>query len=49
MSKVIIFHGTHATPDVAWYPWLAEKLTEEGHFGSEFQDYPTFEFLSKLI
>ena len=28
--NAIIFHGTGATPDVAWYPWLGRRLAERG-------------------
>jgi predicted alpha/beta hydrolase family esterase len=28
--RAIIFHGTNASPDVAWYPWLAERLAARG-------------------
>jgi uncharacterized protein len=28
--RAIIFHGTNANPDVAWYPWLAERLAARG-------------------
>lgn len=29
-GKAIIFHGTGANPDVAWYPWLAGRLRARG-------------------
>jgi predicted alpha/beta hydrolase family esterase len=29
--KAIIFHGTNANPDVAWLPWLRERLTGRGY------------------
>jgi predicted alpha/beta hydrolase family esterase len=29
--NAIIFHGTGATPEVAWYPWLGRRLTERGY------------------
>ncbi|MFC4138253.1 MULTISPECIES: alpha/beta hydrolase [unclassified Microbacterium] len=29
--SAIIFHGTGGRPDVAWYPWLDERLTERGY------------------
>jgi uncharacterized protein len=29
--KAIIFHGTGASPDVAWLPWLRERLMERGY------------------
>jgi predicted alpha/beta hydrolase family esterase len=28
--RAIIFHGTNASPDVAWYPRLAERLAARG-------------------
>ena len=28
--RAIIFHGTGANPDVAWLPWLRQRLTERG-------------------
>jgi uncharacterized protein len=28
--RAIIFHGTGANPDVAWYPWLARRLAARG-------------------
>ncbi|WP_250030645.1 alpha/beta hydrolase [Paractinoplanes maris] len=31
MRKAIIFHGTGGNPGVAWYPWLAARLTERGY------------------
>jgi uncharacterized protein len=27
----IIFHGTGATPEVCWLPWLRRRLTERGY------------------
>jgi hypothetical protein len=27
----IIFHGTGANPDVAWYPWLRDRLARRGY------------------
>jgi predicted alpha/beta hydrolase family esterase len=29
--NAIIFHGTSANPEVAWYPWLARRLAERGY------------------
>jgi predicted alpha/beta hydrolase family esterase len=29
--RAIIFHGTGGNPDVAWYPWLAGKLSARGY------------------
>ncbi|REJ06483.1 alpha/beta hydrolase [Microbacterium bovistercoris] len=29
--NAIIFHGTGGRPDVAWYPWLDERLTARGY------------------
>ena len=29
--RAIIFHGTGGNPDVAWYPWLAGRLTARGY------------------
>lgn len=29
--RAIIFHGTGATPDVCWLPWLRTRLTERGY------------------
>jgi serine hydrolase len=29
--RAIIFHGTGANPDVAWYPWLAGRLAARGY------------------
>ncbi len=37
--KVIIFHGTGASPGVAWYPWLGKRLAERG-FDVEVPHYP---------
>lgn len=32
MSRnAIIFHGTGATPDVVWLPWLRDRLTGRGY------------------
>ena len=30
-QKAIIFHGTDANPEVIWYPWLRQRLTERGY------------------
>ena len=37
--KAIIFHGTSANPQVAWYPWLAARLTARG-YAVEVPHYP---------
>ena len=29
--KAIIFHGTGASPDVVWIPWLRRRLIERGY------------------
>jgi len=29
--RAIIFHGTGANPNVAWYPWLAGRLAARGY------------------
>jgi uncharacterized protein len=29
--NVIIFHGTGASPEACWYPWLARRLAERGY------------------
>ena len=32
MSRnAIIFHGTGATPEVVWLPWLRDRLIERGY------------------
>ena len=31
MRNAIIFHGTGGNPGVAWYPWLAGRLTARGY------------------
>ncbi|MDY7086351.1 MAG: alpha/beta fold hydrolase [Actinomycetota bacterium] len=52
--KAIIFHGTGGNPDVAWYPWLAARLTARG-YTVEVPHYPTVnvepiaEFLPKVL
>ncbi|GAA0448286.1 hypothetical protein Ade02nite_60970 [Paractinoplanes deccanensis] len=30
-QRAIIFHGTDASPEVAWYPWLAGRLAARGY------------------
>lgn len=30
-ANAIIFHGTGGNPNVAWYPWLAGRLTDRGY------------------
>jgi predicted alpha/beta hydrolase family esterase len=30
-KNAIIFHGTGANPEIAWYPWLGKRLTERGY------------------
>jgi serine hydrolase len=37
--KAIIFHGTGATPDVGWLPWLREQLSKRG-YAVEAPHYP---------
>jgi predicted alpha/beta hydrolase family esterase len=29
--NAIIFHGTGGHPEVVWYPWLSQRLTERGY------------------
>ena len=29
--KAIVFHGTQATPDVCWLPWLRQRLADRGY------------------
>ncbi len=29
--RIFIFHGTFGNPDENWFPWLSEKLSEQGH------------------
>lgn len=38
-NRAIIFHGTGAHPDAAWYPWLGRRLTERG-WSVERPSYP---------
>ena len=38
--NAIIFHGTGGNPNVAWYPWLAERLTDRG-YSVETPHYPS--------
>ncbi|XVU29252.1 alpha/beta hydrolase [Actinoplanes sp. CA-054009] len=38
-QRAIIFHGTGGNPDVAWYPWLAGRLTARG-YAVEVPHYP---------
>jgi hypothetical protein len=37
--NAIIFHGTGGNPNVAWYPWLAGRLTDRG-YAVEIPHYP---------
>lgn len=30
MKKVLIFHGTHGTPNGNWFPWLQDELMMQG-------------------
>lgn len=30
-GRVIIFHGTGASPDILWFPWLDKQLTARGY------------------
>jgi hypothetical protein len=52
--KAIIFHGTDATPDVVWLPWLRAQLTKRG-YTVEAPHYPTLNvepigsFLPKVL
>ncbi|MEU8817248.1 alpha/beta fold hydrolase [Actinoplanes sp. NPDC048796] len=54
MRKAIIFHGTGGNPGVAWYPWLADRLTARG-YAVEVPHYPTLNvepidtFLPKVL
>lgn len=54
MRRAIIFHGTGGNPGVAWYPWLAARLTERG-YDVEVPHYPGIniepiaEFLPKVL
>ena len=38
-KKAIIFHGTGGNPEIAWYPWLRQRLTERG-YAVEVPHYP---------
>src|SRR5688500_17403320 len=29
--RVIVIHGTKGGPEENWFPWLGERVTEEGH------------------
>lgn len=29
--KAIIFHGTGGNPDILWFPWLRDRLTQRGY------------------
>lgn len=31
MATIFIFHGVGGSPQENWFPWLAEKLKEQGH------------------
>ncbi|SNY62785.1 RBBP9/YdeN family alpha/beta hydrolase [Paractinoplanes atraurantiacus] len=52
--EAIIFHGTGGNPEVAWYPWLAKRLTARG-YTVEVPHYPTLNaepidtFLPKVL
>ena len=37
--KAIIFHGTGGNPEIVWYPWLRQRLTERG-YAVEVPHYP---------
>jgi len=43
MTKVILFHGTGANPNVCWYPWLKQKLEAKG-YSVEVPHYPELNF-----
>jgi serine hydrolase len=50
----IIFHGTGASPEACWYPWLARRLAERG-YAVEVPYYPSLNvepiaaFLPKVL
>ncbi|XVV16345.1 RBBP9/YdeN family alpha/beta hydrolase [Actinoplanes sp. CA-131856] len=52
--EAIIFHGTGGNPGVAWYPWLAGRLTARG-YAVEVPHHPTLNvepidtFLPKVL
>lgn len=31
MKRAVILHGTDASPDMAWFPWLKKKLEDQGY------------------
>jgi predicted alpha/beta hydrolase family esterase len=39
-KRAVIFHGTGGTPDVCWYKWLGNNLTQRG-FDVEIPYFPT--------
>lgn len=53
-KNAIIFYGTGGSPDVAWYPWLAQQLGQKG-YSVERPLYPTINkesivtFLPKVL
>jgi predicted alpha/beta hydrolase family esterase len=52
--KAVIFHGTGGSPQVAWYPWLRQRLTDRG-YAVEVPHYPSLNvepiatFLPKVL
>jgi predicted alpha/beta hydrolase family esterase len=52
--KAVIFHGTGGNPQVAWYPWLRQRLSERG-YAVEVPHYPSLNvepiatFLPKVL
>lgn len=52
--NAVVFHGTGANPEVAWYPWLGRKLAARG-YAVEIPHYPGLnvepigEFLPKVL